>query len=151
MSGLNTTAVLDHLVSHAQRLGRFAKVNTHEYKDAPGKGLFCEIWAQSIAPARSGLDSTSAAVTFNVRIRSDMIAEPQDAIDPAILGAVDALMDAYTGDFTFGGALRNVDLLAGSTAGLRADAGYLDHGGKLFRIMTITVPVVVNDCWNQEA
>jgi len=151
MTGLNTAAVLDKLVSHAQELGLFAAVNTHEYKSAPGKGLFCEIWAQTIAPARSGLDATSAMITFNVRVRTDMIAEPQDAIDPEVMGAVDALMDAYTGDFTFGGALRNVDLLAGASAGLRADAGYLDHGGKLFRIMTITVPVTVNDCWNQEA
>jgi hypothetical protein len=147
---LGTRSILDKVVSHALALGTFAKVNTHEYKAAPGKGLFCEIWAETIAPARSGLDVTSAVLTLNIRIRSDMIAEPQDGIDPAILDAVDELMDAYTGDFQLGGTSRNIDLLAGSTPGLRADAGYLDHGGKLFRIVTITMPIIINDVWNQE-
>lgn len=148
---LGTRSILDKVVTHAMTLGVFAKVNTHEYKNAPGKGLYCEIWAETIAPARSGLDVTSAVLTLNVRIRSDMIAEPQDGIDPAILDAVDLLMDAYTGDFELGGTARNIDLLAGSTPGLRADAGYLDQGGKLFRVVTITMPIIINDVWNQEA
>lgn len=148
---LGTNAILNAVVSHAQGLGVFNQVNTHEYKSAPGKGLYCEIWAETIAPARSGLAITSATLTLNVRVRSDMIAEPQDAIDPAIIDAVDLLMDAYTGDFDLGGNARNIDLLAGSTPGLRADAGYLNQDNKIFRIMTITLPVIVNDVWNQEA
>lgn len=151
MTGLNSGQILDIVVSHALTLGVFNQVNTHEYKAAPGKGLYCEIWAETIVPARSGLDVTSATLTLNVRIRSDMVSEPQDAIDPDILNAVDQLMNAYTGDFDLGAKARNIDLLAGSTAGLRADAGYLDHGGKLFRIMTITLPIIINDVWNQEA
>jgi hypothetical protein len=151
VTGLPSGQILDKVVSHALGLGVFEKVNTHEYKSAPGKGLFCEIWAETIAPARSGLDVTSAVLTLNVRVRSNMISEPQDAIDPAILDAVSLLMDAYTGDFQLGGAARNIDLLAGSTPGLRADAGYLNQDSAIFRIMTITVPIIVNDCWNQEA
>jgi hypothetical protein len=146
---LNSGQILDIVVSHALTLGVFNQVNTHEYKSAPGKGLFCEIWAETIAPARSGLDVTSATLTLSVRIRSDMVTEPQDAIDPDILNAVDLLMDAYTGDFELGGEARNIDLLAGSTPGLRADAGYLNQDGKIFRIMTITLPIIINDVWNQ--
>lgn len=148
---LGTLSILNKVVSHALTLGVFEKVNTHEYKDAPGKGLYCEIWSETIAPARSGLDVTSAVLILNVRIRSDMIAEPQDSIDPNIIDAVDKLIDAYTGDFELGGTARNIDLLASSTPGVRADAGYLDQGGKLFRIMTITLPIIINDVWNQEA
>lgn len=148
---LNSGQILDTLVSHALGLGVFKQVNTHEYKSAPGKGLFCEIWAETIAPARSGLDITSARLTINVRIRSDMISEPQDSIDPEILDAVDLLMNAYTGDFELGGEARNIDLLAGSSPGLRADAGYLNQDNKIFRIMTITVPIIINDVWVQGA
>lgn len=148
---IGVNAILNVVTSHALALGVFERVNTHEYKSAPGKGLFCEIWAESIAPARSGLASTSVALTLNVRIRSDMIAEPQDGIDPAIVDAVDLLMSAYSGDFTLGDTLRNVDLLAGSSPGLRADAGYLDQDSKIYRIMTITLPMIVNDVWTQEA
>lgn len=145
---IGITALLDEIVSHAMKLGVFEKVNTHEYKSAPGKGLFCEIWSENIVPAtRSGLASTSVVVTFNVRLRTDMISEPQDAIDPRILDAVDKLMTAYTGDFELGGNARNVELLTGA----RADAGYLNQDNKIFRIMTITLPVTVNDVWTQEA
>ena len=147
---LGTNAILNIVVSHAQQLGIFGQVNTHEYKSAPGKGLYCEIWAETITPARSGLDVTSAMLTLNVRIRSDMVQEPQDAIDPNILDAVDLLMDAYTGDFELGGNARNIDLLAAASAGLRADAGYLNQDNRIFRIMTITLPIIVNDVWNQE-
>lgn len=148
---LGTAVILDKVVSHAMQIGVFEKVNTHEYKSAPGKGLYCEIWAETIAPASSGLAATSAILTLNVRIRSDMIQEPQDAIDPNIIDAVDLLMDAYTGDFDLGGTTRNIDLLAGATPGLRADAGYLNQDSKIFRIMTITLPIIINDVWNQEA
>lgn len=148
---IGVVAILNAVVSHAKVLGVFEGVNTHEYKSAPGKGLYCEIWAETIAPARSGLASTSVLLTLNVRVRSDMIQEPQDAIDPAIVDAVDQLMTEYTGDFTLGDTLRNVDLLAGASPGLRADAGYLNQDNKIFRTMTITLPMIVNDCWNQEA
>lgn len=150
-AGLNTEGILNIVVSHALSLGIFERVNTHEYKSAPGKGLYAEIWADLITPARSGLDVTSALVIFNVRVRSDMIQEPQDAIDPVIMNAVDLLMGAYTGDFELGGTARNIDLLAGSSPGLRAEAGYLNQDNKVFRIMTVTLPVLINDVWNQEA
>lgn len=148
---LDTKDVLDVVVSHALTLGVFERVNTHEYKSAPSKGLWCEIWAETIRPGRSGLNVTSAILTLNVRVRSDMIQEPQDAIDPNILDAVDLLMDAYTGDFDLGGKARNIDLLAGSSAGLSANAGYINQDGKVYRHLTITLPIIINDVWNQEA
>lgn len=148
---LDTQGILDVIVSHALSLGVFEKVNTHEYKSAPGKGLYCEIWVETVRPARSGLNVTSAILTFNVRVRSDMIQEPQDAIDPNIIDAVDLLMNAYTSDFELGGKARNIDLLTGASKGLSADAGYLNQDGKVFRIMTITLPIIINDVWNQEA
>lgn len=146
MIGIND--LLDQLVSHALQQGVFERVNTHEYKSAPGKGLFCEIWSENITPAtRSGLASTSVVVTFNIRVRTDMVAEPQDAIDPSVINAIDLLMTAYSGDFELGGKARNIELLSGA----RADAGYLNQDNKIFRIMTITLPVTVNDVWTQEA
>ncbi|UOZ10544.1 hypothetical protein [Amycolatopsis sp. WQ 127309] len=139
--------LLNELVSHALTLGVFEKVNTHEYKSAPGKGLFCEIWSENVVPARSGLASTSITITFSVRLRVDMITEPQDEIDPRILDGVDQLMTAYSGDFELGGNARNVEL----NTGARADAGYLNQDSSIYRIMTITLPVTVNDVWEQAA
>lgn len=153
MTGLNTDAVIDGLVSNAMQLGLFEKVNTHEPKSRPGNGLTVAIWSDTIRPhlQDSGLNITSAVVTFNVRIQTSMLYEPQDLIDPNLIKAVDVLFAQYSGDFDLGGSVRNIDLLGESGATLSAQAGYLNMSGTIYRIVTIVLPVIINDVWNQVA
>lgn len=148
---LNTGAVLDAIASHAMTLGLFETVNTHEVVAAPGHGLHAEIWAAAISPvpAASGLRATSAVVVWTVRIRGSADAQPRDMIDPNMMAAVDTLIGAYSGDFTLGGLVRNVDLLGQASAGLGARAGYLEQDRRVFRVYDITLPVVINDVWEQ--
>jgi len=152
-AGLNATAILDAVTSHAETLGQFERVNGHEPKNAPGNGLSCAVWVASISPARGqhGLAQTSARVVLNVRVFSPMLQEPQDGIDPAVMEAVDALMNAYSGDFTLGGNVRNVDLLGMAGVPMEAQAGYLNQDNRLYRVMTITLPLIVSDVWEQVA
>lgn len=144
-------ALVDAAVSHAQSLGVFESVNAHEPKNAPGSGLRAAVWAQSVQPLQaSGLSQTSGRVELSVRIYQNMLSEPQDAIDPAVLTAAAALMGAYSGDFELGVAgVRFVDLLGAYGTALSAQAGYLNQDGKLYRVLTITLPVIVNDLWDQ--
>lgn len=138
--------------SHALASGLFGRVNMHEPKSAPtALGITCAIWVQSIAPVPggSGLASTSGRLTMQVRVYTSMFGEPQDAIDPNLLGAVTALISSYSGDFDLGGLIRNVDLLGSTGEPLGARAGYLNQDGKLMRIMDITLPLIVNDLWTQ--
>lgn len=148
---LDSQAILDAIVSHAMALGVFESVNAHEVVNAPGHGLHAEVWADSIAPVAivSGLAATSALVVWNVRIRGNADAQPRDMVDPNMMAAVDALMNAYSGDFTLDGLVRNVDLLGQAGAALSARAGYLTQGGQTYRIYDITLPVLVNDVWEQ--
>jgi hypothetical protein len=145
--------IIDAACSHAQTAGWFDTVNGHEPKRAPGLGVSASVWAQSLRPvsARSGLNATSALVVLNVRCMTPMLAEPQDDVDPNLFGAVDALMRAYTGDFDLGGLVSNVDLLGSYGPGLTAEAGYLNQDQVLYRVVTITLPLVVNDLWSQAA
>lgn len=154
MTGLNIAANLDKLVSHALTLGIFERVNQHEPKNAPGNGLTAAVWVDDIGPARgqSGLSSTTARVVCVVRLYTSMLQEPQDAIDPNLVDAVDALMAAYSGDFELGGNVRCIDLLGGlGGTPLAARAGHITVDQKAYRVMTITVPLIINDAWNQEA
>ena len=148
---LDAAAVLDQVVSHAMALGVFERVNGHEPANAPGHGLTCAVWADSIAPlpAASGLSATSARVVFNVRLYASALQEPADAIDPNMITAVDQLMSAYSGDFDLGGEVRNVDLLGQGGIPLSAQAGYLQQDGHLYRVMTLVLPLIVNDVWEQ--
>lgn len=154
LTPLDAAGIIDAVVSHALASGRFGAVNGHEPKSAPDTGIgrpAAAVWAQSIEPARgqSGLHLTSIRLVLNVRIYESMLAEPQDAIDPAIIDAADALMAAYSGDLTLGGIVREVDLLGQVGIPLSAQAGYMHQDNKMFRVFTITLPLICDNVWEQ--
>jgi hypothetical protein len=149
--------LFDLIQSKVLATAYFQAVNTSEPKASPGNDIICAIWIQSIGPARgqSGLSATSGLVIFNVRIYSNMFQEPQDAIDPSVLKATTTLLGIFSEDFelidpqTEEPTVREVDLLGAVSSGLGAQAGYLSIGGQLQRVMTISLPVIINDCWTQ--
>lgn len=152
MTGFDPVATQDAIVSHAKHLGVFDRVFAHEPKSAPLSGFSCAIWAAHIIPiTASGLSSTSVRVQYAIRVFGNMTKEPQDGIDRDILGAVAKLMAAYSGDFTLGGEARHIDLLGRYGPSLSAQAGYLNQDNRLFRVMTITLPVVFDDVFEQVA
>lgn len=143
-------AVLDAVVSHAMALGRFERVNAHEPKNAPGNGLTCAVWVDGVLPVlSSGLSSTSTVFRLNVRIFTNMLGEPQDMIDPEVMFAVDELFAAYIGDFSLGGLIRNVDVRGQHGVPLSAQAGYINQDQVMLRVVTITLPLIVNDAWEE--
>jgi hypothetical protein len=146
-------ALIDNLVSTALDLGEFRAVNFHEPKAAPGSGLRLALWVQSIEPIpmASGLASTSGYVVANARAYGNMLAKPEDDVDPRIMSAMAALIAAYSGDFTLGGTIRNIDLLGEYGQKLSAQAGYITIASAMYRIMTLTIPCIVNDMWTQVA
>lgn len=148
---MNVTKILGDLTSHAKKLGIFNVVNLHEPKNAPPNGLNCSIWAESIGPAvgGSGLDVTTAYVVMNVRLYSKMTQQPYDGIDPAMLSAVDKLMSEYSGAFSLGGDVRAVDLYGMYGETLQARAGYIEQDRVIYRVFTITLPLIVNDTWQE--
>jgi hypothetical protein len=145
------TSLVDHLVSTALELGVFRSVNYHEPKSSPGSGLRLALWAQSIEPiaGASGLASTSGYVVANARAYGNMLAKPEDDVDPRIMTAMTTLIGGYSADFTLGGTIRNVDLLGEYGQKLEAQAGYITIASAMYRIMTLTIPCIVNDMWTQ--
>lgn len=151
---MDAATIMDRAQSHAAASGLFDRpVGIHEPKNAPGRGLTCAIWVQRVGPvaARSGLATTSARVVLNVRLYMPMLHHPADETDPILVGATDTLMTAYSGDFTLGGAVAEVDLLGAYGVELDAVSGYLAQDSQMFRIVTITLPLILNDQWPQAA
>ncbi len=149
---VNAAAVFNQLQSHALATGLFRHVNTHEPKQAPpDDSLSAALWLDRVlpVPTGSGLAATTGVTIYMLRIYSNMLQEPQDAIDPAILVAVDTLMTSYAADFELGGNARNIDLLGQTGVQLSAQAGYVEIDQRLYRVMDITIPVIVNDAWTQ--
>lgn len=150
---LDIRPVQNALLSHAAASGYFARINAHEPKAAPGNGLTAALFMADVEAAvgASSLESTSIRLEFTLRIFHPMLAEPQDGIDPAVLDAVSALMTAYSGDFTLGGLVRNVDLLGQHGPRLRGRSGYVTQDNKSFRIVDVTIPLILNDVFEQAA
>lgn len=141
------------LVSHAQALAVFERVNGHEPKSKPGNGMSCAIWAQEIRPlpGASGLDVTSGYVVWHSRSMVNMLREPQDGIETDLLYAATTLMREYSGNFTLGGSVRAMDLLGMYGESLSMQAGYLDIDRTFFRTATVVLPLVVDNLFTQEA
>lgn len=150
MSNFNAaaaTALFKALQSYAKELALFQNVDTHEPANAPGNRLYCSITLGGIkAIPSSGLASVSGQVTFLVRVWSAAMQRPLDSIDPEVLNAVSALMGAFSGGFTLGETIRNIDLMA-----MTAQPGFVDFEGKQFRVAEISVGAVINDMWTEVA
>lgn len=145
--------VTDALVSHAQTMGLFETVNRHEFKNAPaGGGLHGNVWFSALAPypGGSGLNVTAARLAFIFRLYGSMLDEPQDDIDENMIVALDQLLAAYSADFTLDGLVREVDLLGAAGVPLSAQSGYLTIGNKMMRVIDITLPLIINDAWEQQ-
>lgn len=147
-------AVFAKIVSFAQATGRFEQVNQHEPKNKPGHGVLCSVWIQRIRPIpESGLAATSGVLILNVRIYKNMLELELDSIDPEMTSAALDMMAAITGDFLLTGvpSVRNVDLIGSTGTALDSQAGYVELGRGVFRVITITVPVIINDLFTQVA
>lgn len=145
--------ILDAVVSDVKLSGYFRTVSEGEPKRAPGQGLTAAVWMQRMfgVGVLSGLNTTSGVLVFNVRIYSNMLAEPQDEIDRKMTRAASNVMRRWHDDFDFEmpTLIRNVDLLGITQVQLDCNAGYLEIDRKMFRIYDITLPVIVNDIWTQ--
>jgi hypothetical protein len=153
---LDVTAIMNGITDPMLRSGLFRKVNRHEPKSSPvtkvagQAGLVAAVWVQRVRPVlSSGLASTTALVVMQVRLYTSMLSEPADEIDPEMLTATSKLLQIFSGDFELDGNVRNIDLLGANGIPLEAQAGYLTISKEPLRIMDITLPLIVNDVWEQ--
>lgn len=144
--------VLAKTASMMTGLRVFDRVQVGEPKSAPGRGVSAGLWVQRLAPSpTSGLSITSAYLTLYARIYTDMLQEPSGAIDPRVLRGASSLFGRLIGDFTLDGLVMSVDVRGAYGQALDAQAGYLNIDGKWYRIMTVIIPLIVNDVWPEEA
>lgn len=153
MAVLDAVSIVTAAESHAETLGVFERVVTNEPKNPPGNGTSCAIWADQMGPvsAASGLSSMSAQIVLMVRVMKPFLSQPYGRIDTDMMTAVDTLMRSYSTGFTLGGLVRNVDLLGQHGVALRGRAGYVTIDKTVFRLFDITLPLIINDLWDEVA
>ena len=151
----DVTALTDALRTHASESGRFESVSGHAVLSAHGTGLAWWCYVENIRPyaAGSGLNTTSIVLTYRTMITMNTATyQPLDAVDPRVSGAASEMLRAYAGDFTLGGRVRNVDIYGAAGRPLVAEAGWLTlagDGGGRYRSMITTLPLVINNTYDQ--
>jgi hypothetical protein len=154
MPRIDSHGMLNALTTLAAESGMFDQVMGHEPKAAPAQtGLTCGAWVSDLRTVpSSGLASVTMRLEIQLRVFTSMLREPQDSIDPAVLDATDALLFAIVGQFQLGlSDTRYVDILGSDGEPLRATSGYLSQDSKLYRVMDIFVPIVINDVYTYAA
>lgn len=145
-------ALFSQVTSKAEALGAFDRVSGHEPLSKPGTGLSYAVTGAVIrAITSSGLASVSGVVTLSSRIYIGRSHKPEDGIDPKIIAAGCLLMGAFAGGFTFGGTVREVDLLGQFGQPLECRLGWMEQEGQLFRVGEMPIPVVVDDMFTEAA
>jgi hypothetical protein len=148
---LGIATILTRVADHGRAAGTFERVLIGEPKSPPGQGRTMAVWAGPVGPASSGLSSTSLVMRFAVRVYVPMLKQPQEDIELSAVAAADVLMAAYNGDFSLGGAVRNVDIFGEYGTALTVDPGYVTLDSTMFRVMDINLPLVINDVYEQVA
>lgn len=146
-------AIMSTVTSVVQGLGLFETVNGGELMHLPGAGLRASVWPGRITspPGSSGLASVSIVLPVIIRIYGRAHAVPVDEIDADMLEAVDKLADAYVGGFTLGGLVRAIDVHGRFGQPLTIEPGYMDIQEGTCRVETLTLPLIINDAWNEVA
>lgn len=149
---INSKTVTEALVSHIMTTKRFKRVNTSENRSVT-TGLTAEVWFQRLAPSpeQSGLAAVTVRLEYTIRIRSALPRGNSDQIDPEILAAVDDLMNKYCTNFTLGGVVKEVDIFGANGEGLESNSGYIKIDDVDYRVVDITLPLIINDVWDEEA
>ena len=145
--------LFSQVTSHASALNLFADVNGHAPENPPGPGASFAVWLSGLTPTpkASGLAATSGRVEFTGHVYTKLRARPLDNVDPSVLLLASDLIAAYSGDFTLGGTVMNVDLLGAYGTPLQMAAVYADFQGTPLRVAEVTLPIIITDIWGQEA
>lgn len=128
-------------------------VNAGDVMSLPGNGLHAAVYMGYFEAAgkESGLASVSLRVNLLVRIHGPVHAEPTDEIDPGLLRALAVIGKAYLAGFSLDGLVRAIDVFGSNGQRMTGQFGYLDVQEGTRRVLTITLPVVVDKVWEQVA
>jgi hypothetical protein len=150
--GIDVSAIMDAIASMAKRIGAFERVQLHEPKTSVPSGLSAALWFQSATTIQelSSLAKTSIRIEIVFRLFQNMLMEPADLIDPEMTRVVNLMFNALHGGFTLGGLITQVDVLGTYGPPLRSEAGYINQSGHLMRSISIYIPCVIANAFNQE-
>ena len=123
--------------------GSFRGASIGPPDDAPD-GLWGAVWYEStrLMGEKSSLSKGSGILTFNLRIYQEQSTESNEDAELRLSMLAHELMSAMAGDFDFGDAnVRNLEPFDS----FGADTSELEVKGRVYDIVDLTIPLLVND------
>jgi hypothetical protein len=150
---LGTRVLQQALVSKIKTLGVCGNVAAYPPIAGPGPGVTAWLWVQRVVavPSLSGLANTAARVDFTLQLLTSTKQSPYEGIDEKMADALDVIMRALVGDFTLTARIHSVDVLGAYGAPVTAELGWVDFDRVPWRALTVTIPLVVTDLWDEVA
>ena len=137
---------LQEIQSYLAASGEFVTVELGEPEAvARGDGLTAAIWVSGTRIALTTLTKVTKVYDANIRVYRDMLGEPTEGIEIGLAKVVQDIASDLLGDYDLGATVRDIDACGQYGTPLRAEWGHDVVAGVVFRVVDMTIPIVVND------
>ena len=139
-------ATLEKVESYLRADGKIPVASIGEPKSiTPGVQVVGAVYMNRVAVTRVMVGgNTEELHVVTIRLYRDMLAEPVKTVEVALAAMVQRILSDVVGDFDLGASVRNVDVGGSNGSPVATDWGYVDVGGKMYRIADITLPLIVD-------
>ena len=140
----DVTATLRSIESKLLSSGYFKHVQIGEPKGPAEQRFTAAIFMSDVSRADLPLAEVNHVYTVLVRIYDDMLREPQEDVEIEMSNVLDKFLNDLCGEFDLGATIRHVDVGGIWGTALGAKWGYIDLNNWMYRVVDVTVPLVVN-------
>ena len=145
---LDTKAILAKLATIGKASGLFVKVDKFEPRGQPGNGVTLFLISGPMRPiTSSGLNNVSVRWQIDGRVYTPLNYEPASELDAVLTAAAAKYLEALCAQFTLGGLVRCVDVFGSDGEPLSATPGYIEQNDKVYRVITLEIPLLINQQW----
>ena len=141
----NIKSTIEAISSFLQAGGYIEKEGVGEPKSPPAEELSASVFMDSVGVVELTLGTTIEIHTVNIRLYMKMLQEPTEQVEYKLAEVVSDIGSDLLGDYDLGATIRNVDAGGSKGSAMRAQWGYLDLGGTMFRVVDLFVPLLVDD------
>lgn len=137
-------ATLDQMHSHLKGLGYLGHVQIGEPMAPPEAETTAAIFASGVRVAETTLNSIIELHTITIRIYKDMLVHPPEELEKGLSIVTSHLMKELGSDLDLGGNIRSVDVAGIYGSVLEAQWGSIQIQNKMYKVVDITVPLIVD-------
>jgi len=137
------TTTINMVASFLEKRGEYTNVQIGEPKSPPVGDLSAAVFVASASVVGLTLQTTIEIHEITVRLYRNMLEEPEEDNEIRISQAVTGIVSDLLGDYDLGASIRNI-AVGEYGQSLSATYGYLDLGGTMYRMVDITVPLLVD-------